>query len=159
MTKNITRVVVIPLSKNDSPIIKKSFNKEQYKNEIELSKKVWNLKSTNNNAEIAWKIVWRCAPVNCAILTCNLCLNGKLEIATHQGINLLNKLQGGHSKLEILYILETYLKIYSYLKKYLNSSIIFLILENDFTLCFVQYRKMIYQMFSIIFFYFTYQLS
>ena len=57
MTKNITRVVVIPLSKNYSPIIKKSFNKEQYKNEIELSKKVWNLKSTNNNAEIAWKIV------------------------------------------------------------------------------------------------------
>ena len=57
MTKNITRVVVIPLSKNDSPIIKKSFNKEQYKNEIELSKKVCNLKSTNNNAEIAWKIV------------------------------------------------------------------------------------------------------
>ena len=53
--------------------------------------RVRNLKSTNNNSEIAWKIVRRYAPVNRAILRCNLCLNEKLEIATHQGKNLLNK--------------------------------------------------------------------
>ena len=34
---------------------KKSFENKQYKNETELSNEVWNLKSTNNNAEIAWK--------------------------------------------------------------------------------------------------------
>ena len=32
MTKNITRVVMKPLFKNDLPIIKKSFNKDQYEN-------------------------------------------------------------------------------------------------------------------------------
>ena len=42
----------------------------------------------NNNPEIAWKIVRRCVLVNTAILRCNLCLNEKLEIATHLGINL-----------------------------------------------------------------------
>ena len=47
---------------------KNPFKNEQYKNETELSKEVWNLKSTNNNAEIAWKIVRRCAPTNRAIL-------------------------------------------------------------------------------------------
>ena len=70
---------------------KKSFNNEQYKNETEFSKEVSNLKSTNNNALIAWKIVRRCAPVNRAILRCNLCLNEKFEIATHQGTNLPKK--------------------------------------------------------------------
>ena len=42
---------------------KKSFNNDQHKNERELSKEVWNLKSTNKfrNSEIAWKIVRRCA--------------------------------------------------------------------------------------------------
>ena len=53
MTKNITRVVVKTPLKNDSPIINKSFKIEQCKNETEYSKEVWNLKSTNNNAEIA----------------------------------------------------------------------------------------------------------
>ena len=68
-----------------------SFNSDQYKNETEVSKEVWNLKSINNNSEIAWKIVRRCAPVNRATSKCNFCLNEKLEIATHQGKNLLNK--------------------------------------------------------------------
>ena len=36
---------------------KKSFNNDQYKNEMELSKEVWNLKSSNDNSEIAKKIV------------------------------------------------------------------------------------------------------
>ena len=37
MTKNITREVVKPLLQNDSPIIvKKSFDNEQYRNEIQF---------------------------------------------------------------------------------------------------------------------------
>ena len=70
---------------------KKSFNKEQYKNEKELSKKLWNLNATDNNAEIAWKNVRRSVPVNGAILRCNLCLNQTLEIAIHQEINLIKR--------------------------------------------------------------------
>ena len=58
---------------------------------MELSKEVWNLKSRNNNGEIAWKIVRRCTPINRAILRRNLSLNKELEIASHQGINLRNK--------------------------------------------------------------------
>ena len=58
---------------------------------MEHSKEVRNLKSTNNNSKIAWKIVRRCAPVNRSMLRCNLCLNEKLEIATEQGKNHLNK--------------------------------------------------------------------
>ena len=69
----------------------KKFNNEQYKNETELSKEVCNLKPASNNAEIAWKTVQRCAPVNRAILRCSLCLKKKLEIAAHQEISLLNK--------------------------------------------------------------------
>ena len=39
----------------------------------------------------AWKIVRRYGPVNRIILRCKLCLNEKMEIATHQRMNLLNK--------------------------------------------------------------------
>ena len=70
---------------------KKSFNNEQWKNETELSKEVWNLRSTNNKAETGCKIVRRCTPVNCAILRWNLCLKENSELAINQGINLLNK--------------------------------------------------------------------
>ena len=52
MTKNITRVVVKPLLEKRFANRKKSFNNDQYKNETELSKEVWNLKSTNNNSEL-----------------------------------------------------------------------------------------------------------
>ena len=70
---------------------KKSFQNKQYKKETKLSKEEWNLKSTNNRFEIAWKTVRRCALANRAIRRCNLCLNEKLEIAAHQERNLLNK--------------------------------------------------------------------
>ena len=74
MTKNITRIVVKPFLENESPIIKNHL-KQQYKNKTELSKEAWNLESTNNNPEIAPKIVRRGASVNLAILRCNFCLN------------------------------------------------------------------------------------
>ena len=44
MMQNITRIIAKQILKNNLPLIKKSFNKEQYKNETELSKKVWNLR-------------------------------------------------------------------------------------------------------------------
>ena len=50
MTKNITKVAVKPLLKNESPIIKNHLTTSSI-----LSKEVCNLKSTNNNTEIAWK--------------------------------------------------------------------------------------------------------
>ena len=62
---------------------KKSFNNERHKNEMELSKKLGDLKSTNNSADVARKIVRRCAPVDRAIQKCSLCLKEKLEIATY----------------------------------------------------------------------------
>ena len=68
-----------------------SFDNEQNKIEAGLSKEVWNLKSANKKAEIVWKTIRGCAPVDLAILRCKLCLNGKSEIATHQGTNLLSK--------------------------------------------------------------------
>ena len=43
MMQNITRIVAKQILKNNLPLIKKLFNKEQYKNETELSKEVWNL--------------------------------------------------------------------------------------------------------------------
>ena len=88
MTKNITRVVVKLLLKNDLPIIKNHLRTTNIKTKWNFQR---NLKTTNNNSEIAWKIVRRCAPVNRAILRYNLCLNEKLEIATHQARKLPNK--------------------------------------------------------------------
>ena len=75
-----------PLSKNNLSIIENHLIASNIRMKTN-SKDVYNLKSTNNNVEIAK----RCAPVNRAILRCNLGLNEKLEIATHQGKNLLNK--------------------------------------------------------------------
>ena len=69
----------------------KSFSNDKYKDETERSNEVWNLKSTDNSAEIAWKIIRKYACVNRTIIKLNFCLNEKLDIATHQQINLLNK--------------------------------------------------------------------
>ena len=60
--------------KYDSLIIKNHLTISTIKTfKTELSKKVWNPKSTNKHAKISWKIVRRCTPVNRAILRCNLC--------------------------------------------------------------------------------------
>ena len=85
--KDITRVVVKLLLKNLPPIIKSYFTTSN----INPKQEVYNVKSTNNNTEIALKIVQRSGPVNRMMLRCNHFLNEKLEITKHQGINLLNK--------------------------------------------------------------------
>ena len=58
MMNNITRVVgsCETAYKKRFANHKKSFKNDQYKNETELSKELWNLKIINNNSKIAWKI-------------------------------------------------------------------------------------------------------
>ena len=77
--------------KSDLTMIKNHLTTTNKKNERELSKELWNLKSASSNSEIAWEIERICAPVNLAVLRWNFCLNEKLEIATHQRKNLQNK--------------------------------------------------------------------
>ena len=90
MIKNITRKVLKPLLKNDSPVIKNHLIARNIKTcKTEFSKEVWILKSISSNAEIALKILRRCALVNRAILRCKLCLNQKAKIATHHKTNFL----------------------------------------------------------------------
>ena len=68
--------------KSDLTMIKNYLTTTNKKNERELSKELWNLKSASNSSEIAWEIERICTPVNLAVLRWNLCLNEKLEIAT-----------------------------------------------------------------------------
>ena len=77
--------------KSDWTMIKNHLTTTNKKNERELSKELWNLKSASSNSEIAWEIERIWTPVNLAVLKWNLCLNEKLETATHQRKNLRNK--------------------------------------------------------------------
>ena len=70
---------------------KKSFNNEYYRNETELAKEIWKIKSKNYTPTISWKIVRKCLPFNPCVKRCHLCLNEKLEIALFKEENLLNK--------------------------------------------------------------------
>ena len=77
--------------KSDLTMIKNHLTTTNKKNERELSKELWNLKSASSNSEIAWEIERIWTPVNLEVLKWNLCLNEKLETATHQRKNLRNK--------------------------------------------------------------------
>jgi len=70
---------------------KRSFNIARYKNDTELSNEIWRLKSLGIEAKIKWEIVRQCVPYDPQTKRCLLCLNEKLEIASYQGDNLLNK--------------------------------------------------------------------
>ncbi|XP_047143824.1 leucine-rich repeat and coiled-coil domain-containing protein PF3D7_0703800 [Hydra vulgaris] len=69
----------------------KSFNAPKYKNDTELSKELWELKSKHINPVITWKIIAQCKPYNQASKVCNLCLREKFHILSYKGENLLNK--------------------------------------------------------------------
>ena len=77
--------------KSDLTIIKNHLTTTNKKNERELSKELWNLKSASNNSEIAWEIERICIPVNLAVLRWNLCLNEKVGNSYTQRKNLQNK--------------------------------------------------------------------
>ena len=70
---------------------KKSFNLNEYKNEIKLSNEVWQIKNLGNNPKVKWEIFKKCVAYNPQTKRCLVCLNQKLEIATYKEQNLLNK--------------------------------------------------------------------
>ena len=57
-----------------------SFRNEFYKNDTELSKKLWQIKMKNYTLKITWRIIRKCLPYNYNSRNCYLCLNEKLEI-------------------------------------------------------------------------------
>ena len=69
----------------------KSFENKKYENNTELSKEVWKIKPRNYTPKIYWSIIRKCLTFSLDTKKCQLCRNEKLEIALHQGENLLNK--------------------------------------------------------------------
>ena len=70
---------------------KRSFNLAAYKNDTELSKEFWKIKSTHSVPQIKWSILRKCSRFNHSSLRYNLCLNEKLEIALFKVNNILNR--------------------------------------------------------------------
>ena len=70
---------------------KKSMNHKKYENETELSKEYWKIKEHNHAPKLTWEIIKQSTPYNPSSKKCYLCLNEKLEIATYENDNLLNK--------------------------------------------------------------------
>ena len=68
-----------------------SFRNEFYKNDTELSKELWQIKMKNYTPKITWRIIRKYLPHNHNSRKCYLCQNEKLEIALHEGENLLNE--------------------------------------------------------------------
>ena len=69
-----------------------SFTNKFYKNETKLSKELWQIKMKNYTPVITWRIIRKCLPYNYNSRKSFLCLIEKLEIALHEGENLLNKI-------------------------------------------------------------------
>ena len=68
-----------------------SFKNEFYKNDMELSKELWQIKIKNNTPKMTWRMIRKCLPYNYKSRKCYLQLNEKLEIALYERENLLNK--------------------------------------------------------------------
>ena len=85
--KGITRLPFKTRDRNH----KKSFNHPRYKNDTELSKEVWNVKSKEKNYMIKWKMIKQYPDYNPATKRCLLCINEKLHILEHKDDNILNK--------------------------------------------------------------------
>ena len=71
--------------------LKKAFNHNQYRTNMELSKEVWNVKDKNANFNVKWNVVKQYHVYNSVSKRCLLCLYEKLAILENEGINLLNK--------------------------------------------------------------------
>ena len=91
MTKNIRRAVVKPLLKNDLPFIKSYLTTTNVKKKRNFQRTYGILSLEITTQKLPGKSCEYCALVNSAIISSNICLNEKLEIATHQGIKLPNK--------------------------------------------------------------------
>ena len=70
---------------------KKSFNHDMYKRNSELSAEIWRLKNTGLQFNLTWNIEKTSVPYTPETKRCSLCMSEKVEIALHQGNNLLNK--------------------------------------------------------------------
>jgi len=68
-----------------------SFNNETRKNDIELSKHIWQLKSKQQHFTIKWKILAKAEPYSNLTKRCNLCTTEKHFIITKPELASLNK--------------------------------------------------------------------
>ena len=68
-----------------------SFNKEARKNDTELSKHIWQLKSKEQRFTIKWKILAKAKPYSNLTKRCNLCTAEKHFIITKPAMATLNK--------------------------------------------------------------------
>ena len=69
----------------------KAFNNIRYQTDSELALEVWKIKQKNNQFNIKWRKVRNFPSYNPESKKCFLCMNEKLEIARHEGDDLLNK--------------------------------------------------------------------
>lgn len=70
---------------------KKSFKTVKYKNETELSKKIWSLKENAMEYNLLWSIEARAFPYSCGTRRCDLCITEKVCILRANTNGLLNK--------------------------------------------------------------------
>ena len=68
-----------------------SFNNETRKNDTELSKHIWQLKSKEQRFTIKWKILAKAKPYSNLTKRCNLCTAEKHFIITKPELATLNK--------------------------------------------------------------------
>ena len=70
---------------------KKSFNHEVYKTDSELATEIWRLKNLQKQYDLKWNTYRAFSSYTPETQKCNLCMSEKVEIAIHEGNNLLNK--------------------------------------------------------------------
>ena len=68
-----------------------NIKKKKKKKNMELSKKIWEIKNRNGTSKITWKIIRLCRSYNPNRKRCLLCLNEKYKIETYKADNLFNK--------------------------------------------------------------------
>ena len=67
-----------------------SFRNKKYSNSTELSKYIWDLKDSNVQYSIDWKIMKQCKSYSNNTKRCNLCLHEKFLIIKHPENSSLN---------------------------------------------------------------------
>ena len=85
-------------------ITKNSFRNQDYENETELSKYIWQLKRNGTQANLKWSIAVYGTLYKCGTRRCDLCLTEKYIIARPNQNNLLNRRTEFISKCRIYFI-------------------------------------------------------
>ena len=83
---------------------KNSFRNQDYENEIELSKHIWQLKRNGTEVNLKWSIAAYGTPYKCGTRRCDLCLTEKYIIARANQNNLYNRRTEFISKCRIYFI-------------------------------------------------------